>query len=75
MHQAMQFALANCGLEPEKRPFKPHVTLARKSVHPAPEPLAEPVVWLADRISLIRSDTHGAVSAYSEIWHRQLDAE
>lgn len=50
--------LATCGFTPEKRPFRAHLTLARK--HPGPAPvkiLVEPVHWSVDRIVLCESVT------------------
>lgn len=48
--------LQTCGFTPEKRPFRVHVTLARKHPGPAPvEPVAEPPCWAVDHIALCES--------------------
>ncbi len=41
----LQQALASCGVEPEKRPFVPHVTLSRKEKNPRVKAGLEPVHW------------------------------
>jgi len=51
--QALQGGLLVCGFRPERRPFEPHVTLARK-VHPLPtRELEQPVVWPVSEIALV----------------------
>lgn len=46
--------LRPCGFEPESRPFKAHVTLAR-DVSPLPTGPVEPVDWFCDRFVLAES--------------------
>ncbi len=41
----LQQGLAQCGFEPEKRTYKPHVTLARKARPTSVQRLDESVVW------------------------------
>ncbi len=41
----LQQGLSACGVRPEERPYKPHVTLARKAVAVGDRFLEEPVVW------------------------------
>ncbi len=58
--------LKTCGFQPEDRPFRPHVTLARRFRGPPP-PLArisQPVRWCSDRIVLVASRTSPAGSVY-----------
>lgn len=49
--------LAECGFTPERRPFRPHVTLARKAVHAVPDAKVEPIPWTVERFSLVESIT------------------
>ncbi len=44
-----------CGYRPEARPYRPHVTLERKPQHPLQARLPEPIVWRAERFSLVES--------------------
>ena len=41
----LQRGLTQCGFEPEKRTYKPHVTLARKVRPTSAQLLDEPIVW------------------------------
>jgi 2'-5' RNA ligase len=53
--RSLRSALSACGFDPEKRPFRPHLTLARKVRLP---PLAEsvaPLRWAAHEYSLVES--------------------
>lgn len=43
--QALQARLRACGISPEPRPFRPHVTLARKAAATPRNPLPAPVPW------------------------------
>jgi 2'-5' RNA ligase len=47
-------AVVPCGLEPETRPFRPHVTLARRCGRARPGPMA-PIHWPASDFALIES--------------------
>lgn len=49
--------LAACGFEPERRPFRAHVTLARHFRGPAPTDsrIDPPVRWHCDRVALVAS--------------------
>ncbi|MBK1720766.1 RNA 2',3'-cyclic phosphodiesterase [Thiocystis violacea] len=55
----LQCALAACGLEPETRPYRPHLTLARKASQPVSGALREPVDWVARELVL----AHGVPGA------------
>ena len=41
----LQAGLADCGFKPERRPYKPHVTLARKARRVSPVTLEKPLQW------------------------------
>ncbi len=43
--QQLQLGLAGCGFKPEKRPFKPHVTLVRKMKQKQVFNLDSPLEW------------------------------
>ena len=48
--------LEGCGFTPERRPFSPHITLARKFPGPAPrDPIREPIAWRVDHVVLAES--------------------
>lgn len=49
-------SLAAAGLQPDVRPFHPHVTLARKVQSPPELPVTRPVAWRVPGFSLIESD-------------------
>ena len=53
-----------CGFTPERRPFRPHITLARRAVRPADRVLRAPVVWPVQQYSLIESITSQRRSTY-----------
>ncbi len=61
-------ALADCGFVPERRPYRPHVTLARKAPMLAPMPLAPSIAWPVDRFVLARS--HGGQRPAYEVLRR-----
>lgn len=48
-------ALVPCGFQPEARPFKAHVTLARKAKHPPDIEHIPPLVWQANEFCLVTS--------------------
>ena len=53
--QELNKRLATCGYTPERRPFRAHITLARKI--PKPDELLNvtPWRWRADRVALVES--------------------
>jgi len=59
--------LVPLGIPPDFRPFKPHVTLARKVVKPAPEPALKPVRWPVSGLTLVESVTDPEGSRYTPI--------
>ena len=46
--------VASCGLQPETRPYIPHITLARHA-HNLPDINFEPIVWRAGSFCLVES--------------------
>jgi 2'-5' RNA ligase len=53
---ALNQGLRRCGFEPERRPYAPHLTLARRAHPVAPYRLATPLPWPAREFVLVRSD-------------------
>jgi 2'-5' RNA ligase len=65
--RSLRLALSDRGFEPEQRPFRPHLTLARKVRLP---PLAEsvaPQCWAAHEYSLVESITGPEGSRYERL--------
>jgi 2'-5' RNA ligase len=50
-------ALVECGHEPESRPFRAHITLARKVTRPVREATHAPVRWPVSEFYLVESET------------------
>jgi len=55
----LENGLRGCGIQPEPRPFRPHVTLARKARPLPSQPLSVPVDWAVDDYVLAVSGTEG----------------
>ena len=49
--------IAECGLEPEKRPFHAHLTLLRKAKRGTQWDSPEPIQWPVDEFVLVESST------------------
>ena len=64
---ALQDATAAAGLNPDRKPFQAHVTLARKVARPGEVPRLRPVIWRLDSFALIDSRTEPSGSLYSVI--------
>ena len=60
-------ALVDIGLPAETRPFRPHVTLARKMPRAPAQPWQGRLRWQVDHFRLVRSVTHSSGAEYSEI--------
>lgn len=56
LHARLNAALAEAGFAVENRPFRPHVTLARRCVQPHPRQRAVPIHWVVRRLCLIGSE-------------------
>jgi len=67
-------SLRAAGFDIEKRPFRPHITLARR-VRPLAGPIALPVperTMTVERVSLMRSDRIDGRLTYTEVYSRRL---
>jgi 2'-5' RNA ligase len=66
---SLQNELRARGFSIERRPFKPHITVARQVVSRAPVRLEVPrVTMTADRVSLMRSARVAGELRYTELW-------
>lgn len=57
LHAQLSAALVALGLQPEARPFRPHVTLARRANHAVVPPEAEKLIWDVSAYALVESST------------------
>jgi RNA 2',3'-cyclic 3'-phosphodiesterase len=64
---ALVEALRLRGLEPDAKPFVPHVTLARKVVKPGQLGALHPLRWPVRDFKLLRSFTHARGSEYQPL--------
>jgi 2'-5' RNA ligase len=55
--RSLRTALSARGFDPEDRPFRPHLTLARKVRLAPPAEAVEPLRWAANEYSLVESVT------------------
>ncbi len=67
LHAALRVALAAAGIDLEARPFRPHVTLARRCVQPHPRAHCTPIRWPVNRLALIGSELRPEGPLYSEL--------
>ena len=69
----LRAALAARGFESETRPFRAHLTLARKVTHPASPMTLEPLHWPVADFALVESITDRAGSVYTPLqsWNLQ----
>jgi len=72
--RALREVFEACGLQPEKRPYQAHVTLARK-IGRAPQPADfEPVRWSIGDFCLVESVTDAAGAQYRLLQRWKLGA-
>ena len=55
LHKKLGAAIEGCGFDADTRPFSPHVTLMRKSVHPAMKYEDFSIPWTVDEFVLVES--------------------
>lgn len=55
LHARLGQALGGIGIEQEARPFRPHVTLARRATLATPPAHVEPLLWQVDGFALVES--------------------
>ena len=56
LHGALHDALTSASFPVETRPFRPHVTLARRCVQPHPRATCAPIHWPVQRLRLVGSE-------------------
>jgi 2'-5' RNA ligase len=71
LHFDLNQQVSACGYEPEKRPFVPHITLARKCPFMKRGELDSPLNWQVDRFCLVQSHTYPEGVQY-EVMHEWL---
>lgn len=64
---ALSEALVACGHEPESRPFRAHITLARKVARAPSRSAHGPLRWRVDAFHLIESETHPQGARYRSL--------
>ncbi len=64
---ALREALVAACFPVDVRPFRPHVTLARRCVQPQPRAASAPVRWPVDRLCLIGSELRPEGPVYREL--------
>lgn len=67
--QALDDAVSNCGIQTDRKPYNPHVTLARHGFAFV-ERDCDPIVWQADSFCLVEScsSNDGVVYKVKEQW-------
>jgi 2'-5' RNA ligase len=55
--RALAAGMVDCGLEPERRPYQVHLTVARKARHALRQGAIEPIEWRVDKFCLVQSLT------------------
>lgn len=72
--QALGRELAAEGFAPDKRPYVPHVTLARRVRGLSLPRLETPVAWRAEEFALVESHLHPSAASYETLATWSLDA-
>lgn len=67
LHSRLADALTAAGFELETRPFRPHVTLARRCLQPLPRARCTSIRWDVDRLLLIGSELRPEGPVYREL--------
>ncbi len=62
---ALRLALEARGFEPERRPYRPHLTLARRVQPPPGFPAPDPLPWPATEFVLVESTSGAQGSIYT----------
>jgi 2'-5' RNA ligase len=60
-------ALGKAGFALETRPFRPHVTLARRCLQPLPRAHCPPILWRADKLYLVGSELRSDGPVYRNL--------
>jgi len=73
LHSRLADALLAAGFALETRPFRPHVTLARRCLQPLPRARCNPIRWEVNRLLLIGSELRPEGPVYRELAGWVLD--
>lgn len=65
--EALKDALCAAGFAPDLKPFRAHVTVARKVAHPPPPAMLRPIDWSLHTFALLDSRTEAAGPIYSVV--------
>lgn len=65
--QGLKGRLTACGFAPDLKPFRPHVTVARKVLRPPRSLAMHPLLWLFAGFALIESRTEPSGALYSVV--------
>lgn len=57
LHADLGSMIETCGYTPESRPYRPHVTMARKIKQPLDKEIISGIAWRVDRFVLVQSTT------------------
>lgn len=63
--ERLRLGLADCPVAHEDRPYRCHLTLARRVRRPPTDLVIEPIDWHIDRFVLVSSDTSSTGSEYT----------
>ena len=63
----LERGLAESGFAPDLKPFRPHVTVARKVLRSPRSPAIAPVLWRFTDLALIESRTEPSGALYSVV--------
>lgn len=71
--RSLEAAAVRCGLEPERRTFTPHVTVARRMMRPLRRVDIEPIEWPVGSFALVASEARAPGRHYRclEAWELQ----
>lgn len=72
--EGLNAGLAECGYQPDRRPFRPHMTLVRKARGARPRDLAEPIAWSVNELTLVASELRRDGAHYTVVGRWPLAA-
>lgn len=64
LHHDVSQYLLTLGLKPERRTFKPHITLAKHYMHPLKPYTFPPIHWFVHELCLVQSSKDASVAPY-----------
>jgi len=68
LYEQLASLASGCGIATERRPYSPHMTLARKVFRKPRLPEFEPVIWDVRQFSLMRAETLPSGARYEPVW-------